>query len=429
MAAGIWPPHVPHIPVPNEPVQPRPPAPPVLPVPPMPPVYGPIHYEGAIDPHNFNNPLHYFASNPALPLHAPPEPDYYQFNIQFQHHFQEEQMENEQIRNDLLHRQAQEAFRQEQLQQQLQQQEARRINREVEEALHLQQQQAEQWQMQQQMQQQFWQQEAQQVNRQAQHALELEQHEAEQMNRQHQGVLQVGQHEEQRHNRQEQRVHEQEEHLEEALHEYNDPVSQENCEQDEERRRTQEHEHCLQHGEEEQHINQAVPVPDGGRPYTEPITHHTLGPLNIECTNCHAMHFACEKLSNSSQRNPRFGMCCLQGQVNFPPFPAWPPELRQAYTDRTFISKIHQYNSALAFISVGVNIEDHALQGSGPNAFHIHRSLHHLMGSLIPPEGLQPSYAQLYIYDPEEATNICATCPGNEGLDRHILRELHDMLY
>ncbi|KAG2076482.1 hypothetical protein BDR04DRAFT_1125604 [Suillus decipiens] len=115
-------------------------------------------------------------------------------------------------------------------------------------------------------------------------------------------------------------------------------------------------------------------------------------------------------------------MCCLQGQVSLPPFPAWPPELEHAYADRTFVSKICQYNSALAFTSVGVNIEDHAVQGSGPNAFCIHGSLHHLMGSLLPPEGL-------YIYDSEEATNIRTTCPGNEGLDHQILRDLHDMLH
>ncbi|KAG2738487.1 hypothetical protein P692DRAFT_201906832 [Suillus brevipes Sb2] len=122
-------------------------------------------------------------------------------------------------------------------------------------------------------------------------------------------------------------------------------------------------------------------------------------------------------------------MCCLQGQVNLAPFPQWPPELQQAYTNQTFVSKIRQYNSALAFTSVGVNIEDRTLQGSGPNAFRIHGSLHHLMGSLIPPEGVQPSYAQLHTYDSEEATNFRATRPGNEGLDRHILRNLHDMLY
>ncbi|KAG2073153.1 hypothetical protein BDR04DRAFT_1011269, partial [Suillus decipiens] len=124
-----------------------------------------------------------------------------------------------------------------------------------------------------------------------------------------------------------------------------------------------------------------------------------------------------------------FGMCCLQGQVSLPPFPACPPELEQAYADRTFVSKICQYNSALAFTSVGINIKNCALQGSGPNACHIHDSLHHLMGSLLAPEGVQPSYAQLYIYDSEEATNIHTTCPGSEGLDHQILRDFHDMLH
>ncbi|KAG1778628.1 hypothetical protein EV702DRAFT_1196142 [Suillus placidus] len=104
--AGMQPLQQPHIP--NEPIQFAPPAP---------PVYGAIHYEDAVGPHNFDNLLHYFAPNPAPPCHAPPEPDYHQFNIQFQHHFQEEQVvENERVRNDLLQRQAQDEFHQQQLQ-------------------------------------------------------------------------------------------------------------------------------------------------------------------------------------------------------------------------------------------------------------------------------------------------------------------------
>ncbi|KAG2337894.1 hypothetical protein BDR05DRAFT_1004682, partial [Suillus weaverae] len=376
-AAGMQPPQQPYIP--NEPVHPAPPAP---------PVYGAIHYEGMVGPHNFDNPLRYFAPNPAPPFHAQPEPDYHQFNIQFQHHFQEEQVvENERIRNDLLQRQAQEEFHRQQLQRQLQQQEAERIHRQVQddlEAFQLQQLQA----------------------RQAQDALQRQQQGAEQMDRQDQDIQRAGQQEEERHHRQQQRVHEEEQRLEEALGEYDDPASQEMHDQDEERRLDR-----LQREAEDQHRIDQVParnvaIPHGGRPYSEPIVLHTLGPLNVECPNCHARHFACEKLSKSTLQNPRFGMCCLQGQVSLPPFPSWPPELQQAYTNRTFISKIRQYNSALAFTSVGVNIEDRALQGSGPNAFRIHGSLHHLMGSLIPPEGIQPSYAQLYIYDPEEATNI-----------------------
>ncbi|KAG2134892.1 uncharacterized protein EDB93DRAFT_1107225 [Suillus bovinus] len=69
MAAGMQPMQVPQ--VHNQPAQPAP----------APPVYGAIHYEGAVGPRNFDNPLHYFAPNPAPPLHGPPEPDYDQFNI------------------------------------------------------------------------------------------------------------------------------------------------------------------------------------------------------------------------------------------------------------------------------------------------------------------------------------------------------------
>ena len=48
------------------------------------------------------------------------------------------------------------------------------------------------------------------------------------------------------------------------------------------------------------------------------------------------------------------------------------------------------------------------------------------MGALIPPDGLQPSFAQHYIYDPEEATNRCVQ--GNPQLDPGILLDLHTTL-
>ncbi|KAG1867318.1 hypothetical protein F4604DRAFT_1682554 [Suillus subluteus] len=265
MAAGQQPPHVPHIP--NEPIHPAPPAPPMPPV--YGPIHyegevgphnfnNPLHYFApnpvppppALPEHDkhkrhfieskssvncngkkgqqqldemiarhaqdyrrkqqqeaelMNNPLPNFVPHPAPPLHAPPEPDYNQFNIQFQHDFQAEQ--NERIRHNLLQRQAQEEFHQQQIQLQLQQQ--------------FMQQQAQQ----QQMQQQLW------------------QEEAEQIHRRDQDVQRVGQQEQERQHRQEQRVREQEECLEEALCEYNDLVSQENHNGDEGRRRTQEHQH------------------------------------------------------------------------------------------------------------------------------------------------------------------------------------------
>ncbi|KAG2047510.1 hypothetical protein BDR06DRAFT_1030622, partial [Suillus hirtellus] len=69
------------------------------------------------------------------------------------------------------------------------------------------------------------------------------------------------------------------------------------------------------------------------------------------------------------------------------------------------------------------------LQGSGPNAFHIHGALYHFMGSLMPPEGVQPSYAQLYIYDTEKATEFCTYHFGNKNFDHNCLRVLYNMLF
>ncbi|KIK72973.1 hypothetical protein PAXRUDRAFT_179558, partial [Paxillus rubicundulus Ve08.2h10] len=77
-----------------------------------------------------------------------------------------------------------------------------------------------------------------------------------------------------------------------------------------------------------------------------------------------------------------------------------------------FKNKICQYNSTLVFTSLGVEVDCHTVQGSGPAAFRIHGALYHLMGSLLPPDGHDPTYAQL--------------C--NPELNREVLLELHDMM-
>ena len=48
------------------------------------------------------------------------------------------------------------------------------------------------------------------------------------------------------------------------------------------------------------------------------------------------------------------------------------------------------------------------------------------MGSLLPAEEQEPSYAQLYIYDPQEATDRCIR--RNSELSGPILLDLHIML-
>ena len=84
--------------------------------------------------------------------------------------------------------------------------------------------------------------------------------------------------------------------------------------------------------------------------------------MNLQCPYCHALHFVAEKLSNSTARETKFGMCCLGGQVDLPPFPPAPRQLRDLFDGTNphsleFKKNIRQYNMAFAFTSVGVNID------------------------------------------------------------------------
>ncbi|KIJ11064.1 hypothetical protein PAXINDRAFT_36551, partial [Paxillus involutus ATCC 200175] len=82
----------------------------------------------------------------------------------------------------------------------------------------------------------------------------------------------------------------------------------------------------------------------------------------------------------------------------------------------------------LAFTSLGVEVDERITHHSGTSSFCIHGGLHHLMESHLPPEGQDPCYAQLYIYNAEEATEIHLCRDGNQQLNHNILCNLHDML-
>ena len=86
-----------------------------------------------------------------------------------------------------------------------------------------------------------------------------------------------------------------------------------------------------------------------------------------------------------------------------------PQQLADFFTAATpqadkFRQNIRQYNSALAFTSLGVEVDNSVNEGGGgPPTFRVHGELCHRLGSLLPHHGDRPVYAQLYIYDPREA--------------------------
>src|SRR6266545_8082971 len=134
----------------------------------------------------------------------------------------------------------------------------------------------------------------------------------------------------------------------------------------------------------------------------------------------------------SSNHNPKFGKCCLSGKIWLPQLDNPPPELRhlligQGPREKKFRQDIRKYNDALAMTSVGRKLEN--IGGGGPYVFKVHGALSHRVGSLLPAPNQHPVYAQLYIYDPEDALNYRMENQNNRGLDRDIMCNLQDMLY
>src|SRR5882757_7036576 len=154
-------------------------------------------------------------------------------------------------------------------------------------------------------------------------------------------------------------------------------------------------------------IQHQLNLPIGRAEYHEPAARHSLGPMNVQCPKCHALHFNTEKLSKSLVRQPQFGICCLSGQVNLPAFPDAPRELAELFDGTSpysseFKTHIRQYNTAFAFTSLGVNVDQSVIAGSGPYSFRISGELHHLSGSLIALPQNASVYAQIYIHDPAQ---------------------------
>ena len=143
------------------------------------------------------------------------------------------------------------------------------------------------------------------------------------------------------------------------------------------------------------------------------------------CIHCNAMMWYDEKVRSGRNHEPRFRICCHFGQVRLAPLPAPPPLLASLFNNRTFMENIRIYNSMLSFTSMGASVDYSLMDGRGPYTFQISGANYHRIGSLMPPEGYAPRFAQLYIYDTqhESRNRINAVKRGGNvnGVDSSIV--------
>jgi hypothetical protein len=88
---------------------------------------------------------------------------------------------------------------------------------------------------------------------------------------------------------------------------------------------------------------------------------------------------------------------------------------------KDFRQHIHFYNNALAFTSVGANLDTNVAQ-PGNYTYSLHSELYHRMRSLLPQLGEAPKFAQLCTNDPHAKLDGCM---GNfAGLNRDTMQSL-----
>src|SRR4051812_26341887 len=132
-----------------------------------------------------------------------------------------------------------------------------------------------------------------------------------------------------------------------------------------------------------------------------------------ECLICQAcMWYAERKNMRKHTTVPKFELCCRSGKIVLP-YMKQPQLLLEKLlhhkTDpesKNFQANIRTYNAMFSFTSPGMKFDTNIPKGGGPPTMRLHGQTCHRIGSLVPPQGALPKYAQLYIYDTDhEITN------------------------
>ncbi|XP_019258331.1 PREDICTED: uncharacterized protein LOC109236589 [Nicotiana attenuata] len=160
-------------------------------------------------------------------------------------------------------------------------------------------------------------------------------------------------------------------------------------------------------------------------------------PTNV-CEYCGAYFWFEERVNKQyKSKRPVFNICCNRGKIKLPN-PKDPPQILTQLLFGSgpksdhFRENIKIYNSMFSFTSMGGKVDVSVNQTRGPRTFKLSGQNYHQIGSLLPPDGSNPKFAQLYIYDTEnEVQNrIHAVSLGQNMNKLHveIVNDLKQML-
>ncbi|XP_035837130.1 uncharacterized protein LOC110926747 [Helianthus annuus] len=133
--------------------------------------------------------------------------------------------------------------------------------------------------------------------------------------------------------------------------------------------------------DDENHIHEIVA--DATKGVSKDYVDH--GDQSLTCGLCFAKLWATEGgKGRITLQKQTYSLCCGYDQES-----------------KFFLKNIRRYNSMFSFTSMGGKVDTKINKGNAPYVYRISGQNAHSMGSLLPKEGAQPKFSQLYIYDTE----------------------------
>ena len=157
----------------------------------------------------------------------------------------------------------------------------------------------------------------------------------------------------------------------------------------------------------------------------------TIGKMDVECDYCGALKFPKETPTT----------CCSGGKVALPPFPRHPEALMNLWTGADTRSRLFRENSRI--INNAVCLSSLTVTERNPGGFNpsvvFQGQVKHRAGALLPAEGEDAKYAQLYVFDAAlESTQRFqnmnmyiprTTSPAQKAILRELLQVVQDTVH
>ena len=139
-----------------------------------------------------------------------------------------------------------------------------------------------------------------------------------------------------------------------------------------------------------------------------------IGGMDDCCSYCGARRFRREKIS-----------CCANGAIHILPMPELPSELSASIRNPNVLLNIRAYNMSFAMASIG-----HANKSLPGGSFIFGGKTIHRIGSMLPSDGNQHAFAQIFTMDVDQAADRRRHLFGgaNSQLQQHVLVQLHNQL-